>query len=148
MACYDGDMRYAVYAKRNVSQLWEDIGKEPYSALFNDNTSATHVWNVVQAMRFVADEVQKVGEQKEGRDALIAVHGNRFLFHAVCKKFKAEIGNFGTLTPEQKAAISKFAISAFDKTVAYSDEHFPEAYAGNIFKNTDRQKAILEETAK
>lgn len=145
LACFDGDMRYAVYAKRNVSQLWEDISKEPYSALFNDHTTASHVWNVVQAMRFVADEVQKVGELREGRDALIAVHGNRFLFHAVCKKFKADISTFSSLKAEQKAAISKFAIAAFDKTIAYSDEHFPEAYAGNIFKNTDRQKAILEE---
>lgn len=144
LACYDGDMRYAVYAKRNVSQLWEDISKEPYTALFNDNTTAVHIWNVVQAMRFVADEVQKVGDQQEGRNALIAVHGNRFLFHAVCNNFRKEIAEFSKLDTPDREKISKFAVTAFESTVAYSDKHFPDAYAGNIFKNSDRQRAILE----
>lgn len=144
LACHHGELRYAVYAKRNVSQLWEDIGKEPYSTLFNDTTTASHVWNVVRAMRFVADEVQKVGDLHEGRDALIAVHGNRFLFHAVCNKFRAEISEFTKLDEDTLKKIRAFAIDAFDRTVDYSDEHFPDAYAGNIFKNSDRQKAILD----
>lgn len=143
LACYHSDIRYAVYAKRNVSQLWEDINKEPYSALFNDATSASHVWNVVRAMRFVADELQKIGEKQEGRDALMAVHGNRFLFHVVSRKFHKEVADFDKLSEEQLDSIRTFLAKAFDTMVSHSDKHYPEAYAGNIFKNADRQREIL-----
>lgn len=82
-ACASGDLKLAVSAKRYISGLWDDIKKEPYIKLFNDTTSATYLWNIVQLMTAVDSKLADEAEALEGRERLIAVHGNRFILFCV-----------------------------------------------------------------
>ena len=78
-ACASGDLRLAVSAKRYISGLWEDVKKEPYTKLFNDDTSALYLWNIVQLMYAVDALLTKQADRLTGRERLIAIHGNRFI---------------------------------------------------------------------
>jgi hypothetical protein len=72
LACVQPDVALSVQAKREISRLWEDIGKAPYKQLFNGGVSGPAVWEAVQALRAV-DACLKGEEKKyQGRERLIS----------------------------------------------------------------------------
>jgi len=85
LACANSDVALAVQAKREISKLWEDIGKAPYKQLFNPGVTGPSVWEAVQALRAVDTSLQREGKKYAGRDALVCVHGNRFIQWASLK---------------------------------------------------------------
>jgi hypothetical protein len=81
-ASASGNLRLAVSAKRYNSGLWEDIKKEPYTSLFNEGVSASYLWNIVQIMEAVDNRLATEAQLLQGRQRLIAIHGNRFVSSA------------------------------------------------------------------
>ena len=82
-ACASGELRLAVSAKRYISGLWENTKKEPYTKLFNDNTSAEWLWDAVRIGRSVDNALENKSKSLEGRERLVAVHANRFILFKV-----------------------------------------------------------------
>jgi hypothetical protein len=78
-ACAAGTVDTAVQAKREISRLWDDITKAPYRALFHSGVSGPDLWQKVLALRAVETALQSVSKKYSGREALICVHGNRFI---------------------------------------------------------------------
>ncbi len=143
-ACASGDLKLAVSAKRYISGLWDDIKKEPYTKLFNDSTTATYLWNIVQLMNAVDAKLGEQAESLEGRERLIAVHGNRFILFRVFSQI-----NLNDLKDESfdleplKVKCQQLALDTVKATIPAINKKFPDAYPGNIFKNQDRQAELL-----
>ena len=85
LACAHGDVAMAVQAKREIGRLWEDISKAPYKQLFNNGVNGPHIWETVQTLRAIDVALRSEAQQFTGRDALICVHGNRFIQWATFK---------------------------------------------------------------
>lgn len=147
LACLNEDLSFATLAKRNVGGLSEDISKAPYKVLFNPSTNSFSLLNSVLIIRQVERNLLKKKEQLTGRERLVAVHGNRFLSYCILQLIKA--------APEFEKSILDIAYIAqeveihmdayFPKAVACMNTLYPESYPANIFKNTTKCKAILEQ---
>ncbi|QDW36781.1 hypothetical protein FFI89_006270 [Bradyrhizobium sp. KBS0727] len=137
-------MKLAVSAKRYISGLWDDIKKEPYTKLFNDGTTALYLWNIVQLMMAVDAKLAELADSLEGRERLIAVHGNRFILFRVLSQ--VNLGILKDANCDLKPVMLKCEQLAFDTLNAIIpaiNKKFPDAYPGNIFKNQDRQAELL-----
>jgi hypothetical protein len=143
-ACASGDIKLAVSAKRYISGLWDDIKKEPYTKLFNDSTSAVYLWNIVQLMTAVDAKLAEEAEDLEGRERLIAVHGNRFILFCVFSRIDLEVLRDPNcdLKP-MRTSCEEMALDVLNAIIPAINKKFPDAYPGNIFKNQDRQAELL-----
>jgi hypothetical protein len=136
--------RLAVSAKRYISGLWDDIKKEPYTKLFNDSTSAAYLWNIVQLMTAVDAKLSDEAESLEGRERLIAVHGNRFILFRVFSLIDLNALSDPNIDLEPfRIECEDLAIDILNSVIPAIIENFPDAYPGNIFKNQDRQAELL-----
>ncbi|WP_288415711.1 AIPR family protein [uncultured Novosphingobium sp.] len=143
-ACASGDLRLAVSAKRYISGLWESTKKEPYTKLFNDNTSAIFLWRAVQIMNVVDDVLLEEGAKLTSREKLTSVHGNRFILFYVFESLGREKLNSEQAITELEAQARDLTILTLAAVNEIIAERYPEAYPGNIFKNQERQSELLK----
>jgi hypothetical protein len=145
LACALPDVAMAVQAKREVGALWRDVGKPPYTTLFNDKLTARDMWKAVLIMRAVSDELDRLAHTPIPRADLLAVHGNRFILHRVfrdpaVKGFRASGANEEALL----LAARKVSAEAFTDTANYLQRQYPNAYRANLFKNTQKCRDLID----
>src|SRR5207247_10310530 len=100
LACANADITYCMLAKREVSKLYEDIQQPPYTVLFNGSVTALRLWRAVQVLRVVDSELKTYQDAWDGKDRLIAIHGNRFVLHSVFKAVGTDILEHASLKIE------------------------------------------------
>ncbi len=143
LACAHG-INEAVLGKREISRLWEDTSKAPYTALFNPSVSASHVWMAVELMRATDRALEKIRDQYDGRNRLIAVHGNRIILWAVMRHLKLakmEKNESFTLPIAQKdveAAVNRTVTLLLEIV----NKHYPDSYPQPLFKNQTKCRAL------
>ena len=146
LACKAADVSLAVQAKREVSMLYEDITKVPYTAIFNPGTTAKSLWHAVTVLRIVDTELKSEQQLRSGKEQLIAIHGNRFVLHLVFQKLLNESVDNGT--PVAEARIRELTNEMLVGTICDVLNRYPTAYPANLFKNAskcrDLAKGILE----
>jgi hypothetical protein len=151
LACAQNETRLCVLAKREVGLLYDDIRQIPYKILFNDSVSALRLWRAVEIMQIVED-VLKEQANLEGKDRLIAVHGNRFILHLVFRI----LHNFDSVSNEEfdgmKIRVREIALEMLAKTTAEKEKQVAGSYPANVFKNASKcdnlGQAILEAPSK
>jgi AIPR protein len=143
IACAHSELSYAVQAKGKVSLLYEDISKAPYKALFNPSLSSIRLWKLVQIHRAIEDRMKAERGKRQGREAMLPVHGNRFLARQVFRYLplgnlddpRRDIQDLLRLLPE-------LTIRAIDLTAKAITEKYSESYLANLFKNTKKCQEI------
>jgi hypothetical protein len=143
LACADPDVALAVLAKREVGRLWESIDAPPYTALFNDNTSAFVVWRAVEIMRTVEAMLKEFLETEPPRGDMVAIHGNRLILHCVfmnsqVRSFKNEQADFDQV----KAFAAKATREVFGAMTRDVEEHYENSYLATLFKNLNKCRDI------
>jgi AIPR protein len=144
LACAE-EIGLAVQAKREIGRLWEDIDREPYTKLFNDQTSSQDVWKAVEIMRAVDVQLNKLQDASEPRADLVAIHGNRFVLHRAFRHeavrgFRAAKADIEAL----KASAQSAADQEFPRILDYLNQRFPVAYLASFFKNLNRCRELNE----
>jgi AIPR protein len=137
-AC-SGDVDMAIQAKREISKLWDDITKPPYKALFNAGISGPDLWQKVRALRSVEKELQVATKKHAGRDALICVHGNRFIEWAVMKALSIKPGD--TFNASEQA-VQQIVDSTALKVIAAVRNNYPDSYPASLFKNLTKCRSL------
>lgn len=143
-ACASGELRLAVSAKRYISGLWENTKKEPYTKLFNENTTAEWLWKAVQVGRSVDAALEVKAKSLDGRERLVAVHANRFILFKIFEDIKDEIDSQSDILILLKK-IPDLVDKKFEKLYQIVQRKFPDGYPGNLFKNTERQTELSVE---
>lgn len=136
LACSNSDVALAVQAKREISKLWDDLSKAPYKQLFNASVTGPAVWKAVRALRMVDIALQLETRKYTGREALICVHGNRFIEWASLQKLPE------TATLEQASEVVSAAIA---NTIAGVKTRFPDSYPASLFKNLAKCKRLAQD---
>ncbi len=144
LACATADVALAVQAKREIGKLWEDISKPPYIQLFNAGVSGPAVWETVQALRAVETNLQIQAKNYGGRDALVCVHGNRFIEWASLRVLGMKAGepfaNFAIAVPN----IVQKTVAA---VVAAVKSGYADSYPASLFKNLGKCRALAAKIA-
>ena len=148
LACANQDAALAVNAKREISTLWRDITKPPYTTLFNDRTSARDLWRAVVVLRAVEAELEDVDKTAHPRGDLIAVHGNRFILHHVfrdpaMRAFRDPAISEADLRTKAKGIADR----VFADTCQAVQTKYASAYPANLFKSAPRCKDLLDKSA-
>jgi hypothetical protein len=144
-ACAEKDVGLAVQAKREIGKLWEDIEKPPYKTLFNPSVSCLELWRSVQILRRVEEKLEKLRCKREGRERLLAVHGNRFLAHIAFQRLRSlPAPANAVLDADFLQKIDEATDEAYAKTLEALNKLYPEAYLANLFKNLVRCKQVKE----
>ena len=144
LACSSVDVAMAVQAKREIGKLWEDIAKAPYKQLFNAGVSGPSIWETVQALRAVDARLQAEAKKYAGRDALVCVHGNRFIQWASLKALDLKSGDtYMTVAETVPAVVAATAA----KVVAAVKVNYSDSYPASLFKNLGKCKALASEMA-
>jgi hypothetical protein len=96
-------------------------------------------------MNVVDELLGKSANALEGRERLIAIHGNRFILFRVFSQIDLGKLRAGTAKLEDlKTECEKLTRNALNAVVPAINTKFPDAYPGNIFKNQDRQAELLD----
>jgi hypothetical protein len=141
-ACSLDDVVYSVRAKGKISELWDDIEKAPYKALFNKSIEGLYLWDLVQLKRVIDDRIafHRKERKKESNVERYITHGNLFIVHIVFRKLlqgkKPDISDLNL--------IRRTTDNVLEKTVILAVDHFPGVYAGNLFKNLNKCKTLVE----
>lgn len=140
-ACGSGDLKIAVASKRYISGLWENTKKDRYTRLFNDQTKALDLWMKVKVMRAVDARLAEIAASLQGREKLVAVHGNRFVLYRLFSEYGTSNTKIKNIIDQGKVA--QITDEIFNKVKPIVNEKFSDSYPGNVFKNTDKQFEIL-----
>ena len=139
LACIHPEVAVAVQAKREISKLWEDITKPPYKQLFNSGVTGPSVWQTVQALRAVDVQLQAEAQKHSGRDALICVHGNRFIQWAALRILGMRAGHsFAGVAAKVPEVVEK----TVEKVIACVKADYVDSYPASLFKNLGKCKAL------
>lgn len=139
LACADSNVELAVQAKREIGKLWENTEKPPYRLLFNSKLTAMRLWRSVEIFRAVEDRLKILQPLSEGRERLIAIHGNRFILHKVFRTLPIERLDDPSIDLNN---IKKHAYECTDKVllklIESVNSDFPNSYPANLFKNKSK----------
>jgi hypothetical protein len=139
MACVNADVSLAVQAKREIGKLWEDISKSPYKQLFNAGVTGPVVWETVQALRAVGEALQVEAAKYSGREALVCVHGNRFIQWASLKALNMAPGDsFEKVSPQVPAIVQ----STVAGVVSAVKTDYADSYPASLFKNLGKCRKL------
>ena len=144
LACANPDVALAVQAKREISKLWEDISKAPYKQLFNGAVTGPWVWETVQALRAVDVRLQTEAKKYAGRDALVCVHGNRFIQWAALKAIGMNPGDSFVDVADKVSAIVEATVA---KIVEGVKDDYADSYPASLFKNLGKCKSLAAKIA-
>ena len=132
----------AVKAKREVSLLWENIEKEPYTAIFNDRLTADYMWRVVTIGAAVEQELKKSATTPDiFRGKLIATHGNRLILHRVLKDPSMRKLDRDELSDLRMKA-AQLALRELRRVASYMKANEPTGYPQMFFKSFERCKTM------
>ncbi len=141
LACANSDINYCMTAKREVSKLYEDVQQPPYTVLFNPSLTALKLWRAVEVLRKVDTFLREAQSRTDGKDRLIAIHGNRLLLHLVFMALKPTV--FDAEDADQEMArIPLIATGSLSKLTAEIMKNYASAYPASLFKNVTKCKAI------
>lgn len=135
-ACQE-DIQFIVQAKREISKLWEDIKKEPYTILFNKGTNSKKLTHAVTLLRRVDQILEKLKTTSKKEHELILSHGNRFILYCIFQNHLKHIDN-----EDQAIDIEKDIEVIFFKLVSILETDYSENYASTLFKNLNKCREI------
>lgn len=145
-ACVQSDLSYAVQAKREIGRLWEDTDKAPYKVLFNSGVSGLSVWKSVQILRIIEDELKDFEQESDdGRNRLLAVHGNRFIAHLVLYPLADKLDQQGLELPFHfKQQVENQTRETYAKLTKVVNYMYPDSYLASLFKNGTKCQHLKE----
>nr|WP_256667745.1 AIPR family protein [Pseudomonas sp. R-28-1W-6] len=142
LACAYHDVAVAVQAKREISKLWEDITKAPYKQLFNTGVTGPSVWQMVRVLRAVDFHLQVESQKYTGRDALVCVHGNRFIQWAVLRALGVKPD---TQFNDVSAKVPQMVAETVRNLIASVKANYSDSYPASLFKNLGKCRVLAKE---
>jgi AIPR protein len=133
----------AVQAKRELGRLWEDVSRPPYTEIFNAGVNGTRLWRAVEVLRSVEEALSQARKTLEGRDRLIAVHGNRLVANLVFKRLPQNALEYSSAVfAASLAEVPQLAPDILEKVRAVVAADYPTNYPASLFKNATKCRDI------
>lgn len=149
LACAYPDVSLAVKAKGRLGQLWENIERPPYTALFSPGLTSLRMWHYVEIMRNVDEELKKIQQSRNGRERMIAVHGNRLILHRVFLNMEKKDFDNQTLDIDQKLSYARDqARKEYLNVCKIVQKIYPDEPLHSLFKNIGKCKEIEKNIGK
>lgn len=100
LASHFENVDYSTMVKKESGKLWEDVTKQPYTDLFNQNSSAQKIIKALKIYRHVTNKMDEMAWETDGRSRSIYRYGNSFVSHIICQKINKGFWADSYPTPE------------------------------------------------
>lgn len=130
LAISSSSMANVVVAKRNAGSLTDPNGY--YPKIFDVTIIPKEAWNAVRRWRAASEAVASFGAVHTGREAQLAVHGNRFIEHILVSSCREVIDRDAV---EKVHAALKSAV----------DKLYSDCYLAVLFKNAKKCQELSTE---
>lgn len=127
LAVSGDSMTNVTVAKRNAGSLTDPGGH--YSKIFDKGIEASTAWDLVKKWRLASSVIASFISQNTGREAQLAVHGNRFIENIL-------LTTKGTINSNKINKIHAALKKAIDKLYG------ADCYLAVLFKNTKKCEAL------
>lgn len=132
----------ATQAKREISRLWDDIERTPYRSLFNGKTTYVRIWRCVEILHLVEEALNKEKSALEGRDRLVATHGNRAILSLVFSQLNmTKVDDPDYDWTQEKAKAATLLPVILTTVINEVTSNYP-GYPASLFKNSSKVGAL------
>lgn len=144
LACAQPNVDLAVQAKREISKLWEDLGRPPYKAMFNKSLTGLRLWHLVQVLRRIDDLLEQERTSASSPKAKNLInHANRLVAHVVMQKVGlSTVGAADFKVADFESQISGYVGQALQAVQSVVDKDYEDSYIAVLFKNMSKCKDI------
>ncbi|CAN5515394.1 AIPR family protein [soil metagenome] len=125
LAVTSDSMADVVISKRNVGSLTDPNGH--YRKIFPQHINAKLSWEKVKKYRQVREHLERFTASQVGRNAQLAVHGNRFIEHMALEAGSTSVKQITSIHEKLHDAIQDL---------------YPESYLAVLFKNAKKCEAL------
>ncbi|UXY55885.1 AIPR family protein [Pseudomonas tohonis] len=133
LALSSGNMTSVTVAKRNAGSLTDPNGH--YQKVFDRPVDASKAWDLVRKWRTATSAINSYEAKLHGRDAQLAVHGNRFIEHIL-------LSDDSEISEERVKKVHSILKDVVEEL------HGTDCYLAVLFKNTKKcstlQKMVME----
>ncbi len=146
LVCSHPELSYTVQAKDKISLFWDDVTKAPYKSLFNSGLSIVKLWKLVQIHRLIESQLKPVGRKRDrgkGREAMLPIHGNRFLARQVFRHLNLEkIDDPRIDIASILDSVPSITDYSVEVTTAAVNDQYSDSYLANLFRNKEKCSVI------
>lgn len=142
LACANADVNLCMTVKREIGKMYEDVQGPPYTILFNPSLSAQKMWLAVRVLRIVDSTLKEIQGETDGRERLIAIHGNRLILHLVFKSLGEKAIDDEGSDIDFPIRVPQITRSVFSKLLAEIEKNYSTSYPASLFKNINKCKEI------
>lgn len=104
LACANNDINLAITAKQELSKLWSDTTRPPYTALFNSKVDVTQVWRQIDVKREIEALIKNKQKQSVSSiESSLLKYGNLFILHMIFKLSQQNIFSESTSLDDFRA---------------------------------------------
>lgn len=128
LAVTSSSMSDVTIAKRNAGSLTDPNGH--YRKIFPPEINTLSTWQSILSYRKLKELIEKLATSLVGKDAQLAVHGNRFIEHIALKNKKITASDIEKIHNELNNKIR---------------QDYPESYLAVLFKNAKKCEAISKD---
>jgi hypothetical protein len=136
LACAYPEVQLAAHVKRNISVLWEDINKPPYTKIFNSRLTANRLWKTVEVYRVVQAQLDQEQQTSDMKRKRAVVHGNRFILHRVFQQLpleKFDVSSFDIASLSKN--LTKITLHELNAVVSAITSEYQDMYLNTLFKS-------------
>lgn len=146
LACKSGDLQYAIWSKKQIGLLWDNIETPPYSDLFNEELTGGKIWKSIRIMRVIEADLNPFQARTEPQPRRsIAINGSNVIAHMVFSILpREEVENTGAAIIEEH--INEKTILVLNTIVEVIAEHYPDAMVGRLFYNYTKTNDIISKS--
>lgn len=128
---------YSTMVKKESGKLWEDVTKQPYTDLFNQNTSAQKIIKALKIYRYVSQKMDKMAWETEGRERSIYRYGNSFVSHIICQKINKGIwaDSYPTFDKFLRDTLPELAENYIEQLRAAIEAEYPDSMIVYVLRN-------------
>lgn len=142
LACANPDVNLCMTVKREIGKMFEDVEAPPYTIIFNPSLSAQKMWIAVEVMRVVEKTLKAIQIGFDGKERLIAIHGNRLILHLVFKALGEKALTEDSFDTALASKLPLLTTEVWQKMRDEVENHYSSSYPASLFKNVKKCKEI------
>lgn len=124
LACSHKSIELSITAKQDLSRLWSDPSKPPYTKLFIPNLDATELSRKIEIKRKVEERVkEEINKKNSKTKTAIFKHGNLFILHTIYQKIPKDIFSSETSEQKFKTFTDIDTLKYFEQIVKHSEKY-------------------------
>ena len=149
LACAQNNVDLVIAAKQDLSRLWSEPSKPPYTKLFNSRVNATQLSRQIETKRKFEELIREHqgNKDKRIREAFLK-HGNLFILHTIFKKSPQDIFSPDKSELEfnkfKDTDIPKYVSQIIDAAEIHLEKNHEPGKLWNLFRSAKRCRELRE----